>query len=159
MEDSHDYELARECLYDESNVYRDAIWVLTKKGKTSFLAKMRKKQGKIHDADLIGLAAIRLLKTPKDIAITVTLLRPLSDHDGIYAFELRPNPRKSVIRVMTYLHHDDTRQAVLLFPFEGHKKKSGGIPTELLDKAKRLASIAKSLCEQTQQFECINPTT
>lgn len=155
MGDSQDYELANEDLYDESGDYCGFIWVLTKKGKTSFLSKMKKKQGEKHDATLIELASIRLQATSKDVAITVTLIRPLSDNDGIYAFELRPNPRKSTIRVMVYLHHDDTRQAVLLFPFEGHKK-SAGIDPKYLDKAKRLAGIARSLCEQKQQLEFID---
>lgn len=157
MGDSQDYELANEELYDESDVYRGFIWVLTKKGKTSFLSKMKKKQGEKHDATLIELASIRLQATSKDVAVTVTLIRPLSDNDGIYAFELRPNPRKSTIRVMVYLHHDDTHQAVLLFPFEGHKK-SAGIDPKYLDKAKRLAGIARSLCEQQQRLEFIDTT-
>lgn len=157
MRGSQDYELANEELYDESDVYRGFIWVLTKKEKTSFLSKMKKKQGEKHDATLIELASIRLQATSKDVAVTVTLIRPLSDNDGIYAFELRPNPRKSTIRVMVYLHHDDTRQAVLLFPFEGHKK-SAGIDPKYLDKAKRLAGIARSLCEQKQRLEFIDTT-
>lgn len=156
MGDSQDYELANEDLYDESGDYCGFIWVLTKKGKTSFLEKMKKKQGERRKATLIELASIRLQATSKDVAVTVTLIRPLSDNDGIYAFELRPNPRKSTIRVMVYLHHDDTRQAVLLFPFEGHKKKSAGIDPKHLDKAKRLADIARSLCEQKQQLEFID---
>lgn len=158
MGDSQDYELANEGLYDESGDYRGFIWVLTKKGKTSFFEKMKKKQGERRKATLIELASIRLQATSKDVAVTVTLIRPLSDKDGIYAFELRPNPRKSTIRVMVYLHHDDTRQAVLLFPFEGHKKKSAGIDPKYLDKAKRLAGIARSLCEQKQRLEFIDTT-
>ena len=158
MRGSQDYELANEELYDESDVYRGFIWVLTKKGKTSFLEKMKKKQGERRKATLIELASIRLQATSKDVAVTVTLIRPLSDNDGIYAFELRPNPRKSTIRVMVYLHHDDTHQAVLLFPFEGHKKKSAGIDPKYLDKAKHLAGIARSLCEQQQRLEFIDTT-
>lgn len=158
MGDSQDYELANEDLYDESGDYCGFIWVLTKKGKTSFLEKMKKKQGERRKATLIELASIRLQATSKDVAITVTLIRPLSDNDGIYAFELRPNPRKSTIRVMVYLHHDDTRQAVLLFPFEGHKKKSAGIDPKYLEKAKRLAGIARSLCEQKERLEFIDTT-
>lgn len=154
--DSQDYELVKEKLYDESGEYRGFIWVLTKEGKATFLAKMKKKQGEKRDATLIELASIRLQATSKDVAVTVTLIRPLSDNDGIYAFELRPNPRKSTIRVMVYLHHDDTRQAVLLFPFEGHKKKSAGIDPKHLDKAKRLAGIARSLCEQKQRLKFID---
>ena len=156
--DSQDYELVKEKLYDESGDYRGFIWVLTKEGKTSFLEKMKKKQGEKRDATLIELASIRLQATSKDVAVTVTLIRPLSDNDGIYAFELRPNPRVGTIRVMAYLHHDDTRQAVLLFPFEGHKKKSTGIDQKYLDKAKRLAGIARSLCEQKQRLEFIDTT-
>lgn len=156
MGDSQDYELANEGLYDESGDYRGFIWVLTKKGKTSFFEKMKKKQGERRKATLIELASIRLQATSKDVAVTVTLIRPLSDKDGIYAFELRPNPRKSTIRVMVYLHHDDTHQAVLLFPFEGHKKKSAGIDQKHLEKAKRLAGIARSLCEQKQRLEFID---
>lgn len=156
MGDSQDYELANEDLYDESGDYRGFIWVLTKKGKTSFFEKMKKKQGERRKATLIELASIRLQATSKDVAVTVTLIRPLSDKDGIYAFELRPNPRKSTIRVMVYLHHDDTHQAVLLFPFEGHKKKSAGIDQKHLEKAKRLAGIARSLCEQKQRLEFID---
>ena len=84
--DSQDYELVKEKLYDESDVYRGFIWVLTKEGKTSFLEKMKKKQGEKRDATLIELASIRLQATSKDVAFTVTLIRPLSDNDGIYAF-------------------------------------------------------------------------
>lgn len=84
--DSQDYELVKEKLYDESGDYRGFIWVLTKEGKTSFLEKMKKKQGEKRDATLIDLASIRLLATSKDVAVTVKLLHPLSDRDGIYAF-------------------------------------------------------------------------
>ena len=84
--DSQDYELVKEKLYDESGDYRGFIWVLTKEGKTSFLAKMKKKQGEKRDATLIELASIRLQATSKDVTVTVTLIRPLPDNDGIYAF-------------------------------------------------------------------------
>ena len=59
---------------------------------------------------------------------------------------------------MAYLHHDDTHQAVLLFPIKGHKKKSAGIDPKYLDKAKRLAGIARSLCEQKQRLEFTDTT-
>lgn len=39
--DSQDYELVKEKLYDESSEYRGFIWVLTKEGKATFLAKMK----------------------------------------------------------------------------------------------------------------------
>lgn len=44
MGDSQDYELAKEELYDESGDYCGFIWVLTKKGKTSFLEKETRRE-------------------------------------------------------------------------------------------------------------------
>lgn len=44
--DSQDYELVKEKLYDESGDYRGFIWVLTKEGKTSFLAKLKRSKAR-----------------------------------------------------------------------------------------------------------------
>ncbi len=148
MDETGKYRLVKEDLVDEHDEVRGSILVLTQVGRKSFLTKMRSSKQKMHDARLISLASIRLIGTSKDIALKTELLKPLSDSSGIYAFEMRPKPRRSTIRVMVYLPGNDTKHAVLLFEFKGHRGDKGGIPTEELDKAKRLASIAKDIFDE-----------
>lgn len=148
MDEGRQFELVDEPLVGEQGDDLGRVWVLTRAGKEDFLSAMRgDKQGR-HDALLISYGAHRMMNIPCDMATRVQLLRPLSDSDGIYAFELRPNPRKSVMRVMVYLHHHETALAVLLFAFEGHRGSRKGIEKKYLDKAKKLAGEARTLMEQ-----------
>lgn len=145
MDESDGYKLVEEDLLDEEGSVCDRISVLANAGRDSFLAKMRSSKQERHNALLISFASMRLMGTSKNIALATKLLKPLSDSSGIYAFEMRPKPRVSTIRVMVYLPDDDTRHAVLLFAFKGHRGDKGRIPQEELDKAKRLAGVAETL--------------
>lgn len=145
MGHDEDYRLVEEELIGPENEHLGRIWVLCDRGGDSFLSRMKSDKKTRHDWALINIAASRLIEISITIAIKVQLIKPLSDSDGIYAFELRPGPRKSVIRVMTYIPGNDTSQAVLLFPFEGHKGSKKGIPEKYKEKAKKLAGIAERL--------------
>ena len=145
MGDEETYRLVEEELIGLDNECLGRILVLCDREGDSFLRRMESDKKSRHDWALINIAASRLIGISKQIAIKVKLIKPLSDSDGIYAFELRPGPRKSVIRVMTYIPGNDTTRAVLLFPFEGHKGKKKGIPKKYKDKAKELAGIAERL--------------
>lgn len=54
-------------------------------------------------------------------------------------YELRIKGK--IIRVMTYVHNDQV--PVYLFDFEGHQGKTGQIRKEHMEKAQKLAKIAK----------------
>lgn len=141
------YRLIEEALFDEKGEVQGSILVLGNEGRPTFLEKMMHTKRDRHDALLIRIAAIRLRHTSKQTALDTCLIKSLSDRSGIYAFELRPKPRSSTIRVMIYLPDENTSHAVLLFAFKGHRGDKNGIPQEVLDKAKHLAQIAKSLCQ------------
>lgn len=150
MDDADGYCLIEEQLFDERGDKTGSILVLGTHGRRGFLSKMRATKRQSHDALLISIASTKLLGTSVKIANEVKLIRPLSDTSGIYAFELRPNPRQSVIRVMVYLPGLETKNAILLYAFKGHRGDKGSIPKEELDRAKQMATIAKWLFEKRQ---------
>lgn len=57
--------------------------------------------------------------------------------------------KRTVYRIMSYLHDKTTEPLILLFDFKGHTQRAaGGIPKRYIDRADKLAGIAHTLVEQ-----------
>lgn len=149
----HDYELQRECFTTATNSFDTCcVLVLSRAGEKNFLQEMAEDKKTRHDAALITAAVKRLICMTTDIAIRTQLIKPIRGIHSLFVVEIRPNPRKSVVRVMAYLHQASTARAVLLFAFKGHRGMKKGIPKEVLEQAERLALFAKELIEESGVF-------
>lgn len=119
------------------------ILVLRPIGSKDFLERMRDKpKQRDHYKLIVRMVARVQYDGPK--RYIGKLIRLLDSELSLY--ELKVGGR--VIRVMAYIYQPyGSHRVVLLFDFDGHQG-SGKIPPEMMEKARKLARIARETLEE-----------
>lgn len=138
---SGDYEIVRHPL-DRTH----SALVLKKVAQDeTFLAEMAGNKKQINEASALRKVLIRLAQFGLKWGFESGTIKSLK---GITTDVLicEVKVKRKVYRIMAYLHNKEKGPLVLLFPFHGHvQKAAGGIPQTTIDKAERLARVAKEL--------------
>ena len=113
---------------------------------STFIGDLQSSGKTIDRASLISKSAKRIAMGGIEWAIVSRKLRKI-DSD-LALFEMKIN--KSVIRVMTYIHEEET--PVYLFDFDGHQGKTGKIPQSYIDKGREMA-IHAAECMRSEEGE------
>lgn len=128
-----DYEIVLFTLTSELSMK-----VLSPIGRPSFMDRLVHDPKKRERATLIARTAEKVARTGIGWAKESKTLKVVTAKVSV--FELRI-PGK-VIRVMAYLH--EGTDPIYLFDFDSHAGKSGKIPPAMLDRANRLAEVARN---------------
>lgn len=141
------YALARQNL--GNGLY---VLSLSHNGKSVIADLARKKE--FQKAKAIEKAAIRIADRGTLWGLeSETLVRLNGIDASLVVCELKI--KTTTVRVMTYLHDDEAQTPVLLFYFEAHQIQAhGGIPDDTMQKAKRLAGIARDLMRNEEREDC-----
>ncbi|MCH3943875.1 MAG: hypothetical protein WAY93_09240 [Atopobiaceae bacterium] len=126
-----------------------SMLVLTKVGSEPFIKELCTNGKTRGDASLIARSVKRLLISGQEWGFQSGGLKgPLHGVRGeIALYEVRCAKKRTVLRLMTYLHNDSERTPVFLFEFKGHQASEsiGGIPPADLRRGEDLAVIARQL--------------
>lgn len=124
----------------------DYVLVLKRRSEeVTFIEDLSSDYRKKDEAARIVTCAVRLARNGTDWAIRSGTLKLLDN--GLAIYELKS--KRTVYRVMTYVHDDKAKTPVLLFAFHGHQRRGGGgILREDEKRAARLARIARALVKE-----------
>ncbi len=140
---SGDYEIVRHPL---DKVHNTLVLKKVAQDET-FLVEMARSKKHVDEAAALRKVLIRLARSGLEWGFDSGTIKTLK---GITADVLicEVKVKRKVYRIMAYLHNKEKGPLVLLFPFHGHvQKAAGGIPQTTIDKAERLARVAKELIE------------
>lgn len=139
------YELVEYTLKNDGQT----VLFISKIGDSSFIEKLAKKKAGREDASRILSTISRVASRGTKWALeseTIKRIKGVSA-DDVVVFETRNNVGKP-IRIATYLHDNQERTPVFLFPFISHQGADSGIKKSDKEKAVRLAREAKSLMSE-----------
>lgn len=139
-----EYEIVRQRL-DGSH----CAYVLAEKGAgATFFDKMASDPKRLQEAAALRRVLLRLAEYGVGWGVDSGTVKFLKGGDrGILLCEVKV--RRTVFRVMAYLHNRRSGPIILLFDFKGHAQRaSGGIPDQVMEKGRKLAREAKRLCER-----------